>query len=164
MSAIEPSRESGGFRVRGWHVAAGVSAFFAVVIGVDAAFTVLALKTFPGQVSVTPYEDGLLYNRQIAQLEAQDRLGWRAGAMAEPGLVTVEIRDAEGRPLRGLSLSGRLQRPATDAGKISPRFVEAAPGRYEAATGAITGTWDVIFEARDAGGRRFAGERRLTWP
>ena len=59
------SSERIGFQVRGWHVWAGVAAFFAVVIAVDATFTVLALRTFPGQVSVTPYEDGLLYNRRI---------------------------------------------------------------------------------------------------
>lgn len=33
------------FTVKGWHVAAGVVAFFAVVIGVDAAFLTLAYRT-----------------------------------------------------------------------------------------------------------------------
>ncbi|MCW5759840.1 MAG: FixH family protein, partial [Phenylobacterium sp.] len=75
MSAADTPARPG---IRGWHVLAGVSAFFAVIIAVDASFAVLAIRTFPGQVSVTPYEDGLLYNRHIAQLEAQARLGWRA--------------------------------------------------------------------------------------
>ncbi len=79
-----PPAPPAGFRVQGWHVLAMVTAFFAVVIAVDATFAVVAVRTFPGQVSVTPYEDGLIYNRHIAQMTAQDRLGWRVGAGAEP--------------------------------------------------------------------------------
>ena len=165
MSAIHPSAGTkSGFRVTGWHVLAGVCAFFAVVIGVDSVFTVLALRTFPGQVSVTPYEDGLLYNRRIAQAQAQAALGWRAAATAEPGVVVLVVQDAQGQPLRGLAVTGRLERPATEAGRRQPKFVEAAPGRYEGTTGAIDGAWDLTAEAVDAQGRRFVAERRLTWP
>ncbi len=162
MIALE-NLSAHGFRLRGWHVAAGVCAFFAVVIGVDASFTVMALRSHPGEVSVTPYEDGLLYNRHIAQMEAQARLGWRASAAAEPGLVVVEIRDAVGDPVRGLTVTGTLKRPATESGRVSPRFEEAAPGRYEAPAGAVTGAWDLVAEARDGRGALFTAERRLTW-
>lgn len=158
------SSERIGFQVRGWHVWAGVAAFFAVVIAVDATFTVLALRTFPGQVSVTPYEDGLLYNRRIAQLEAQDRLGWRVGAAAEPGQVILEFRDRQGRPLSGLAIDARLQRPATQAGRIDLRFAETTPGRYLATTGQLSGAWDLDAEAKGAAGGAFVAERRLTWP
>lgn len=156
--------QSEGFRVRGWHVAAGVSAFFAVVIGVDAVFTVLAFRTHPGQVSVTPYEDGLLYNRTIAEQQAQARLGWRAAAEAGAGVVALTVQDREGRPVRGLRIEAALQRPATESGRIAPAFAEVAPGRYEAPTGAISGAWDLTARALDAQGRRFTAERRLTWP
>jgi nitrogen fixation protein FixH len=163
MSATDtPARP--GFTIRGWHVLAGISAFFAVVIGVDASFTVIALKTFPGQVSVTPYEDGLLYNRRIAQLEAQERLGWRAAAEASPGEVVMTFRDRAGRPLTGLALAGRLERPATEAGRVTLRFAETAPGRYVAPAGRLSGAWDLTAEARGPSGGAFLAERRLTWP
>lgn len=150
--------------IRGWHVLAGVSAFFAVVIGVDATFTVLAVRTFPGQVSVTPYEDGLLYNRRIARLEAQARLGWRAAAAAEPGQVALTFVDRSGRPLTGLRIAGTLERPATEAGRIHLAFDEVAPGRYAAPTGGIIGAWDLTAEAKAPSGGDFLAERRLTWP
>ena len=152
------------FALTGWHVLAGVCAFFAVVIAVDAGFTVMAIRTFPGQVSVTPYEDGLLYNRHIAQLEAQDRLGWRAAAGAEPGQVALTFRDRRGAPLRALSIQGRLERPATEAGRIALSFVEDGPGRYVAPAGRVAGTWDLTAEARGPTGGAFVAERRLTWP
>lgn len=163
MSAAD-TRARPGFTIRGWHVLAGVTAFFAVVIGVDATFTVIAIRTFPGQVSVTPYEDGLLYNRRIAQIEAQERLGWRAAASAAPGEVVMSFRDRAGRPLTGLAVTGRLERPATAAGRITLRFVETAPGAYVAPGGQLSGAWDLTAEARGPSGGAFLAERRLTWP
>ncbi|WP_293677213.1 FixH family protein [uncultured Phenylobacterium sp.] len=153
-----------GFRVKGWHVLAGVTAFFAVVIGVDATFAVIAVRTFPGQVSVTPYEDGLIYNRHIAQMAAQDRMGWRAGAEAEPGQVALSFVDRAGRPLAGLIITGKLERPATQAGRILLRFEDAGRGRYLASTGRLSGAWDLTAEARGPTGGAFVAERRLTWP
>ena len=58
---------SDGFRIRGWHVLAAMCAFFGVIIAVNAVFMTAALRTFPGEVSITPYEDGLAFNRQLAQ-------------------------------------------------------------------------------------------------
>ena len=150
--------------IRGWHVFVAVSAFFGVIIAVDGAFTVAALRTFPGQVSVTPYEDGLLYNRHIAQIEAQERLGWQAAAAAEPGQVVLELQDRDGRPLSGLVVTGRLERPATEAGRIALAFAEASPGRYAAPAGRIAGAWDLTVEAKAPSGEAFVAERRLTWP
>ena len=163
MSAADtPARP--GFTIRGWHVLAGVTAFFAVIIAVDVSFMIMAIRTFPGQVSVTPYEDGLLYNRRIAQIEAQARLGWRATAASAPGEVMMTFRDRAGRPLTGLAVAGRLERPATEAGRVTLRFVEQAPGRYVAPAGRLSGAWDLTAEARGPTGGAFLAERRLTWP
>lgn len=151
-----------GFRLTGWHVLAAVTGFFAVVIAVDVTFAVLAYKTFPGEVSVTPYEDGLIYNRHLAQLDAQEKLGWKAGASATAGGVEVVFLDRAGAPVSGLALTGKLERPATEAGQVTPRFHETAPGHYLAPL-AVHGAWDLTVEARDAKGRMFTAERRLAW-
>lgn len=152
-----------GFTLSGWHVLAMVVGFFSVVVGVDTTFAVLAVRTHPGQVSVTPHEDGLLYNRRLAQLDAQEKLGWKAAATAAPEGVAMTFVDRRGTPLTGLSLSGRLERPATEAGRMTLRFVETTPGRYLART-AATGAWDLTAEATDRRGHDFIAERRLTWP
>ncbi|MDZ4373168.1 MAG: FixH family protein [Phenylobacterium sp.] len=162
MSVPQTARRP--FEIRGWHVLAAVCAFFGVVIAVDMAFLVLAYRTFPGQVSVTPYEDGLLYNRRIAELEAQERLGWRAAAASEPGQVTLTIVDRAGEPLAGLAVKGRVERPATDAETVTLKFVEAEPGRYVAPTGRLVGAWDLKALAVGPSGGKMVAERRLTWP
>lgn len=153
-----------GFRITGWHFLAMIVGFFVVVIGVDVTFAVLAYRTHPGEVSVTPYEDGLVFNRKIAQLRAQEALGWNAAAAAEPGAVVVLVRDRAGHAVSGLTLTGKLERPATETGRVVPRFSETAPGRYEARERGLTGAWDLTVEARDTRRRTFELERRLMWP
>jgi nitrogen fixation protein FixH len=154
-----------GFRIKGWHVLAAVTGFFVLVIGVDGYFASLAFRTFPGEVSNTPYEDGLAYNRRLAQLAQQSRLGWRAAAAVAPdGSVLVQMRDRRGAPVSGLRGGAKLERPATEMGRIQLEFVEQAPGDYGARAGRLTGTWDLSAVLQDAEGRRFEAERRLTWP
>jgi nitrogen fixation protein FixH len=158
---IAPSPATGG--LKGWHVLMMVLAFFGVIIAVDVTFLVLAYRTFPGEVSVTPYEDGIAYNRTLAQLGAQERLGWRAAAAAAPSAVKMQFRDAHGAPLRGLKVTAKLERPATETGRLTPVFHETEPGVYTAHLGIVTGTWDLSAVAHDAAGHRFEAERRLTW-
>ena len=78
--------------------------------------------------------------------------------------MALELRDRAGRPLSGLSIRGRLERPATQTGAIALTFVEDGPGRYVAPAGRIAGTWDLTAEARGPTGGAFVAERRLTWP
>ncbi|MDQ0465964.1 nitrogen fixation protein FixH [Caulobacter ginsengisoli] len=154
-----------GFRIKGWHVLAGVVAFFMVVIAVDAGFLVMAYRTYPGQVSRTPYEDGTAYNNKLAQLAAQAKLGWTVAAGVAPdGQLLVQVRDRAGAPVSGLTGQARLERPATEAGRITPRFREAAPGDYLASPGRLIGAWDLTVALTDKAGHRFEAERRLTWP
>lgn len=150
-----------GFRIKGWHVFAAVTAFFGVVIAVDAVFLVAAYRSFPGQVSVTPYEDGLAFNRDVARRRAQAALGWNATAGHGPGGVEVNVTDAAGAPVEGLRLTGLLRRPATESGEVQLRFSEAAPGRYLADARPGEGAWDLRVAAAD---HPFSAERRLTWP
>lgn len=157
-AAIEPR-----FRIKGWHVLLGFVAFFGVVIAVDTGFIIMSVRSFPGQVSVTPYEDGLVYDRKLAQVAAQERLGWRASAAAEPGAVVVELRDRAGSALTGLAVTGKLERPATEAGRLTLHFQEAGPGHYVARPGGLAGAWDLTAVAFGARGERFEAERRLTW-
>lgn len=160
MSVTETSQ---GFRIRGWHVFAGMVAFFGIITAVNAVMITLALESFPGQVSVTPYEDGIAYNKKLAQMAAQERLGWRAAAGVEGDTVVVRMIDKAGAPVSGLRLSGRLERPATESGRVTARFKETAPGAYQARTGGLAGAWDLTFQAVDADGRVFEAERRLMW-
>lgn len=154
-----------GFRLTGWHVLAIVVTFFGVVIAVDVAMAVYAYKTFPGEVSVTPYEDGVAYNKTLAQLAAQEKLGWKVGIAPEQSrALEVEFRDRDGKPLDGLTLTGKMERPATETGRLTPKFKAIGPGYYQADLKPVSGAWDVTIHARNAKGDLFVAERRVTWP
>ena len=157
----EPGRKP--FRLTGWHVLALVVGFFAVVIGVDTAFTVLALRSAPGEVSATPFEDGLNYNRTLESRRAQAALGWTAEAEAAPGVVRVRFTGRDGRPLEGLRVTGALTRPATAAGERRLAFRQVGPGVYEASAAGARGAWDLTLIARSAAGERLDADRRLDW-
>lgn len=154
-----------GFQLNGRHVLGLFVVFFLVVIAVNVGFTVMAIRTYPGQVSQTPYEDGVAYNAKLAQLDAQSRLGWRASAQAGPdGAVVVTFRDLSGRPVRGLRVAAKLERPATETGRRNLVLAETAPGTYSARPGGLSGVWNLSLVAHDRAGARFEAERRLTWP
>jgi nitrogen fixation protein FixH len=159
------STSTTGFRITGWHVLIGLVAFFAVVIAVDAVMMTLAYRTHPGQVSVTPYEDGLAYNKALAQKQAQARLGWSLTADIGPsGRLEVQVADAAGSPVRGLAVTALMQRPATEDGRFTIRLVETMAGHYVALAQQPPGAWDADIDARDHAGNRFMAERRMLRP
>lgn len=162
MTMMEPPVRP-PFTIKGWHVAAGVVAFFVLVIAVDVGFLMTAYRTHPGQVAAKPYETGLIYNAELKRQRAQAALGWRAGTEARGRNIEVVLVDRDGVPLTGLTVSVLLQRPATEQGRTELKLGETGPGRYAALAG-LTGTWDARIEAVDAPGHRLIAERRLTWP
>ncbi|MFI4933596.1 MAG: FixH family protein [Caulobacterales bacterium] len=153
------------FRLTGWHVLGAFVVFFGITAAVNALMVVDAYSTFSGEVSSTPYEDGLAYDSELGQQRAQAALGWRmsAGVIA-PDAVRLTASDQAGAPVSGLRIVARLERPATEAGRRDLKFREVAPGDYEARPGAIVGAWDLRLSAYDAKGRRFDAERRLVAP
>lgn len=164
MKTVQTSTASDSFRLTGRHVLFAVVGFFAVIIAVDGLFMTLAIRSFPGQVSETPFEDGLAYNRTLARREAQARLGYGALVEQRGDAVAVRLSRRDGAPLAGAKLSGLLSRPATEAGRRPLAFRETAPGEYLADARGLAGAWDLALTARDPAGRLFEAERRLLWP
>lgn len=146
MTAASPPAPKG--QITGRHVLVGVVLFFALVIAVDAVFMVLAYRTFSGQVASNPYEAGLAFNRTLAQRQREAALGWTAAVETRNGqTVIVGVRDAAGRPLDRLSLTGTLERPATETGRQVLAFTPMGGGRYQAAA-RLDGAWDLRATAR----------------
>jgi nitrogen fixation protein FixH len=153
------------FRLTGWHVLAMVVAFFGVITAVDAVMVVDSYATYPGEVSSQPYEEGLAWDSELDQQRAQAGLGWRMTAgFAGQSVIELTVRDRRGQPVTLARIDARLERPATEAGKLSLRFAPAGAGVYRAEVGALTGAWDLRLTAHDASGRRFDAERRLIAP
>ncbi|MEQ8404865.1 MAG: FixH family protein [Oceanicaulis sp.] len=148
------------FRIKGWHVLAGMVAFFGVIFTVNAIFITVALDTFPGEETRRSYVQGLAYNDVIAEREAQAALGWSAAANLTPTQVLVAVTDADGAPVANLQFTGTLQHPANMQLDRTLAFEELRPGVYGADTqGLEEGLWTLSAEAE--GDTRFALEREL---
>jgi len=153
------------FVLKGWHVLVAFLVFFGADIGINTVFMVSAYKTFPGETTLTPYEDGLAYNSALKQRRAQAALGWKLAAGVDaPDALRVEVVDRAGAPVRGLRVSALLQRPATEDGQRTATFKETAPGVYIARDGRLTGAWDVEVTAVNDRGDVAKADRRLYQP
>ncbi|MFI4976007.1 MAG: FixH family protein [Caulobacterales bacterium] len=153
------------FVLKGWHVLAGLVAFFGADIAVNTVFMMDAYGSFPGETSVSPYEDGLAYDGALAQLRAQKAMGWRIAAGPDrAGGLQVQVVDRQGAPLSGLRISGQLERPATEIGQKTVTFRATAPGVYAASAGPLSGAWDLTLTVLDAQGHKALADRRLLLP
>ena len=155
--------------LRGWHVLAMIVAFFAAVIAVDVGFSIIAVRTFPGEDEAHSYAQGLRYNQTLAQERAQRAMGWTAVAAldrsGQDAVVDLEIRDRSGAPLAGLAIEGALRRPV-DAELDRPlTFTDLGRGRYRARIGRLhEGQWQMRARAQDGEGRALDFERSFEWP
>lgn len=144
----KPASEKG--RITGWHVLIGMVLFFGIVIAVDALFMVKAYRSFSGEVASNPYEAGLAFNKTLAQRRREAALGWSVGVETTGGkTVVVTLADRAGKPLDGLSVTGTLERPATETGRQTLNFKPLGQGRYQAQA-RLDGAWDLRGVARNS--------------
>lgn len=148
----------------GWHTLALFTGFFAIVIGADISFAVLAYRSAPGQAAKDPYEAGLLYQRTLDAKAREAALGWRASIDHRDGVIELAVRDRAGEPVSGLRVDAEFNRPATERGERKARLTEGGPGIYRLETRDWSGAWDMHAVASHSDGRALRIESRLQWP
>lgn len=140
--------------IQGWHVLAGMIAFFGVIFAVNGVFLVSALTTHTGIVSKQPYRKGLDYNKRIAAAALQQKTGWTHTVSLDhkQGIARFVLADKHGRPVSGLAVQGFLGRPSTEQHDTQLTLRETAtPGTYSAHVGTLApGNWLLQLEAREA--------------
>ena len=136
--------------LRGVHVLGIFLGFFAAVFVVNGAMIYSAVTTHSGLVANEPYRKGLHYNERIAADRRQASLGWTETLeVGRDGSIRLALTEADGRPVRGVRITGVLGRPSTSRHDIALMLVEASPGQYEARTSPLAeGNWLLSLEAR----------------
>ncbi len=157
------------FVLRGWHVLAGLLAFFGAVIVVNIYFAFAAVATFPGEDVTHPYIQGLEYNRTLADHRAQRAQGWRVRAGLERSasgpILAIDLRQRNSVPLTGARLEGALRWPADSHRDLALDFHELSPGRYVANLPRLgEGDWDLRARATAPDGHNLDFEADLRWP
>ncbi|MGL4397338.1 MAG: FixH family protein [Hyphomicrobium sp.] len=149
-----PQRADGGRQLTGRHVLIAMLSFFALILATNAYMIERALTTFGGVETADAYRIGLKYNARIENAALQSQLGWSdaVGYARDTETITVDLKDASGAPVTGLTAQVTLARPATNRFDRRLELAADANGRYVAPAGVLeAGSWIVLVEARRDG-------------
>lgn len=149
MTDLAPDSARG--RLTGRKVLAIGLGWFAVVLGANLVLVFIALGSFSGLVTDNAYRAGQLFD---AEAKAEQSLGWRLGADWRDGRVAVSVRDADGAPVQGLTVTGTVGRKVTNAEDREVAFSPAGEV-HVAELSLAPGVWRVEIRAV----RRYDGAR-----
>jgi len=140
--------------------------FFAVVAGVNGIMIRAAVTTFGGVETESSYKAGLAFAREVAAARSQDNRHWDVRAAVTPGSdaqkVEVTARDAEGRPVTGLTATVRFNHPTDRRSDVAVDLHGTGPGRFAGQSEALAGQWDLIIELDRDGERVFRSRNRVV--
>jgi nitrogen fixation protein FixH len=153
-------------KVTGWTVLGCAVAFFAVVAGVNGFMIRAAITTFGGVETESSYKAGLAFSRELKAMQAQDARHWDVRAHVTPGSekqwVEVSARDAQGKPLAGLTALVRFNHPTDRRADVILESREVAPGRYAGSAAPGAGQWDLVIELMNGEERVFLSKNRIV--
>lgn len=151
MAQSSPDQSS--FRLKGWHVLAIFITFFVIIFSVDIGMAVLAVKTFSGVQTEKPYENGLAYNKEMANAVAQNARHWTVTenlTRDADGLVTLKstFKDDKSLAIGGLNVTTTLKAPMDAKRDHVIVLNDRGGGHYDGTVEAPAGQWDVETIAR----------------
>jgi nitrogen fixation protein FixH len=158
----KPPRELTGGKVLLW-----LLAFFAVVFAVNGVMVRAAISTFGGVETLSSYQAGQQFEQEVARIKQQDSLHWQVnGALTREGAgdaaLDVTARDAQGKPLSGLTAQARLAHPADDRlDRVIP-VRSVADGVFHGQAAAQPGQWELIVDLYRGQQRVFRSRSRVT--
>ncbi|CUH88112.1 putative integral membrane protein linked to a cation pump [Phaeobacter sp. CECT 5382] len=124
---------------------------FTVIIGVNIALAVNAVKTFPGLEVKNSYVASQEFD---VRRDAQQALGWSVYASATQDQVKLEISDADGNPVEVAKLTATLGRATHVKDDQKPDF-QFDGAAYVAPAELGDGNWNIRMVARAKNGTEF---------
>ncbi|MDF1669567.1 MAG: FixH family protein [Roseovarius sp.] len=138
-------------QLTGTHVFWGFAAAFGVIIAVNLLLAWSAVKTFPGLEVKNSYTASQEFDERRT---AQEALGWTVRASHHEGLLTLAIKDAQGRPVQVQSLNATLGRATHVYEDTTPEFRFDGEA-YFASVLLGDGNWNIRMEAVAQDGTEF---------
>ncbi|MBJ3763329.1 FixH family protein [Maribius pontilimi] len=144
---MTPSDPHAGPTLTGWHVLAMFAGGFGIIIAVNLALAVNAVRTFPGLETESAYVASQTFDADRA---AQDALGWTVSLAHDGALLRLAIVDASGRPVHPRIVEATLGRATTVAQDRTPAFAWDGSA-LSAPADLAPGNWNlrVVLEAAD---------------
>lgn len=143
----------------GRHVLLWLVAFFGIVFAVNGVLVQAAISTFGGVETLSSYKAGLQFEQEAGLVQRQDALHWQVSGTltrdrAGAAVLDLTARDAQGRPLSGLTADARLAHPADDRLDHVMAVRPLAAGVFHGTAEARPGQWELIVDL-------YRGDRRV---
>lgn len=138
-------------RLTGVHAALIFIHAFVVIIGVNLALALNAVKTFPGLEVANSYVASQTFNDRKA---AQESLGWTVEAHHHDGRLTLSITDDTGQPVAVKMLDATVGRATHVADDVAPDF-QFDGSAYVADVPLGDGNWNIRMTAIAFDGTEF---------
>ncbi|MFN3348961.1 FixH family protein [Pseudorhodoplanes sp.] len=140
--------------------------FFGVVAAVNAFMIRAAVTTFAGTETASAYRAGLAYKEEEAAAAAQAALNWQvegriARNTAGDAVLTVQIKDNNGVPVRGIAVDARLVHPASARLDQAVPLTRMADGSFRGSAEIAAGQWTLSLDIERDGERVYRTKSRV---
>lgn len=155
-----------GKQLTGWSVLAILVGFFLTVFTANGTLIYFALHTLRGEVMENPYDASQVFNKRIADANAQDERGWKVDVTTQPEgageQVATAFRDKDGAAIEGLKVIARFEHPF-DATRDAETTLSSDGADYEGVAAPVPpGRWTLVIEASRGSERLFRSENRMA--
>ncbi|MCW8843272.1 MAG: FixH family protein [Rhodobacteraceae bacterium] len=138
-------------KLTGKHVAMIFVGAFGIIIGVNIALAVSAVRTFPGLEVKNSYVASQEFN---TRLQEQTALGWNVKAEYSGGMLVLAITDEEGGAVKPQTLDAVVGRPTHIKDDVTPDF-QFDGNAFVAPVELGRGNWNIRMKATTADGTEF---------
>ncbi len=115
----------------GYHAAAMIVAFFAVVVAVNMMMARFAVSTFSGTLVDNSYVASQSYNKWLEESRKQQAHGWTASQVTRlEDKVAMTVRIADDSALQDAEITATAEHPVGRADPITLHFVQDRTGTY----------------------------------
>ena len=140
----------------GKHMIMVMVAFFGVIISVNLLMAYYANSTWSGLVVKNSYVASQEFNGKVADVKAQQALGWKGKLASSNGNLAWTLIDKSGAPVATQSVTVLLRRPVTEKSDVAIPLALGANGTWTSDHKVEDGLWIAIVDAatRDVGNWR----------
>ena len=159
--SIKPEKVLTGRRVLTYFVL-----FICTFVTANMFLVYFAKTTFRGLDAKNSYEAGLVFDREIDAVRAQDKLNWKfdvaATRQGDVSFFTVNALNDKAAPIEDLKIQGLVAHPADSRRDVTVAFEHVGKGQYRGSLPLTVGLWDLIIDASQGDKKMYRSKNRIT--
>lgn len=150
-----------GRPITGRTVLACFVCFFGVIFIANFFLVRAAVTSFGGVETESSYKAGLAFRQESEAAAAQEARHWKVDGHLGTERLDMTARDAEGRPVTGVTLLASLHHPTDRRHDLALDPREIAPGQWRADAQVPAGQWTLVVEFKRDDERLFRSSNRI---